>query len=892
MAPGPYGLRSLPDHFPPTESDSMLPPVPLRRACYSLAMSKEVLGQLPASDRGLASTLLQSGRISLEELARAAEAQSSLRKLGRATALADLLVEMEIVPAGDLEQSATIRVARPSGADRIGRYQIRQELGRGGMGVVWKAWDPSLGRTVAIKEILAAQVEGGEERFRLEARAAARLQHPGIVRILDFGVDGERRYLVTELVEGTSLEAMMERPVPRGVAIDIVRQVAGALGYAHENGIVHRDVKPGNILVDAQGRRAKVVDFGLAKDERGGGVTHAGTLLGTPRYMSPEQALADRPVGPATDQFALGIILYELLTGRRYHEGDSLTAILLDVAQKEPTPPSAVEPGIPRRLDQVNLRMLAGDPEDRYASLHQVEVILEGLQADLGPRRHRTPRGSGRFPRPAMAVAAALSVAVAGWILSTRAPDGGALEPPPSGEDKILSRVRADVSAAIEGKYRPADQLADQAARLEVAEALARSAVLVLPGNAEAHLLLARTLAEQGFPGEAEEACRRAVELAPRDAGARAELGALRLFDSLFERAGSRDDLAPRRDQAAADLSAALALGLADRDRFRGAITAAFLAVARKDDEGALDLVLEALEEFDGRRGLEELWFARACAPRSTERAEAYERALAICPGHVHSLMARAQLRMGAGDWTAATADLDLAARLQPRVAMHHHSLGAVSNLAKDFSKALEHFDRAIAIEPTNAAYLNNRAIARELSGDLSGAFDDYAASFAQDPAYREAQLGKARILHQRKLDDDALSELAAVLQDSPNWDRALRLRAEIETARGDTVRAGATLDEAIRAEPNDVVLHSERVNNAMAQKDWRRALEGLEELIRLGQRTADVRQVRAQCLEHRGDLAGAIADLEEALRLGPEGAKRTRIEKDLERLRARLDGR
>ncbi|MBI3096685.1 MAG: serine/threonine protein kinase [Planctomycetes bacterium] len=222
--------------------------------------------------------------------------------------------------------SRTSRSAEPGepSGQLFARYHLLEQLGHGGMGIVWRAWDPELRRVVALKQVLSAGPADAEsvDRFTREARAAARLKHDHLVAVHDVGVWNGQHYFTLDFVEGNSLDRLMRNGDPAALslrrAVEIVKSVAEALHYAHAQGIVHRDIKPANIMVDREGR-PWVMDFGLAKDvEQAGraGITLSGSLLGTPQYMSPEQASGQiERQGPLSDQFSLSVVLYELLTG-------------------------------------------------------------------------------------------------------------------------------------------------------------------------------------------------------------------------------------------------------------------------------------------------------------------------------------------------------------------------------------------------------------------------------------------------------------------------------------------------------------------------------------------------------------------------------------------------
>ena len=286
----------------------------------------------------------------------------------------------------------------------LGRYEIQRTLGKGAMGVVYEALDPRLQRTVAVKTLHRdAQPDEVVRRFLVEARAIARLSHPNIVAIYDIGEEDGMAFIAMELVRGRELASLIdadERPPPLESA-RIVGQLLQALQYAHERGVLHRDVKPGNVLLTESGD-VKLTDFGVARLADGDAErTQAGTIMGTPTYMSPEQVRGEE-VGPAADLYAAGVILYQLLTGRRPFVGDSVVALALRIVNEAPPPPSHVNPALPADWDAVVLRALAKQPADRYESATAFWVALAGIRRVTAVR-------------PAPTAAAAGQSAVHGW---------------------------------------------------------------------------------------------------------------------------------------------------------------------------------------------------------------------------------------------------------------------------------------------------------------------------------------------------------------------------------------------------------------------------------------------------------------------------------------------
>ena len=251
----------------------------------------------------------------------------------------------------------------------IGRYEVVATLGQGAMGTVYKAVDPLIERTVAIKTInlnLSKEERAEfEERFYREAKSAGRLNHSNIVTIYDVGETDDIAYIAMEYLDGESLREMLDSGVvlPVDMIGKIAARIAGALSYAHENHVVHRDIKPANIMI-TPGRDVKIMDFGIAQIPTGSR-TQLGTVLGSPKYMAPEQ-VAGQATDGRTDIFALGVVLYEMLTGTTPFNGDNLSAIMYKVLNEDPVPPSTVNPRVPPFFDRIVSRALAKRPQDRY----------------------------------------------------------------------------------------------------------------------------------------------------------------------------------------------------------------------------------------------------------------------------------------------------------------------------------------------------------------------------------------------------------------------------------------------------------------------------------------------------------------------------------------------
>jgi protein kinase-like protein len=331
----------------------------------------------------------------------------------------------------------------------LGRYEVQEEIGRGMMGVVYRALDPALGRTVALKTVsllLAVPDEdrgGFEQRFLNEARVAAGLNHPGIVVVHDVGRDpgSDSLYIALEYLEGETLSDRVKREgrLEWREALRLTAKVAEALHHAHQRQIVHRDVKPANIMVLPSGQ-PKLMDFGIAKIPAAQ-LTSAGEFFGTPSYMSPEQATGE-PLDARSDVFSLGAVLYLLLTGARAFEAPSVPAILARVAKKDPPPPSRLTPGLPPAVDDIVARALAKDSAQRYATAQMLAEDIQDVLADRTPRHRAT------------------------WT------------PPPPADETLRSSVSAEGAAAAPARSGPRPH--DDSLMLRLAEGVGARGMLVL----------------------------------------------------------------------------------------------------------------------------------------------------------------------------------------------------------------------------------------------------------------------------------------------------------------------------------------------------------------------------------------------------------------------------
>ncbi|OGD24210.1 MAG: hypothetical protein A2Y56_05975 [Candidatus Aminicenantes bacterium RBG_13_63_10] len=427
---------------------------------------------------------------------------------------------------------------------KIGKYTILGEIGRGAMGIVYKATDPYIGRTVAIKTIRfdvlgqGPEREMAQKRFMREAHSAGNLSHPNIVTIYDVGEDQGLSYIAMEFIDGSSLEELISCKTRMSLdeVIALVEKVGDALDTAHRKGVVHRDIKPANILLDAEGR-PHLVDFGIARISTST-MTQTNMIMGTPYYMSPEQ-IAGKKVDNRSDIFALGGVLYELLTGQKPFPGDTITTVIYKIMNEAPLPMRTFQKNLPEGLEAIVQKALAKEPGARYQSCralvgdlknYEALGVAETLVHELPPeaRAAAAPAAAGRagrgkkLPLFIAGGVAAVAAVVAAVLIFTGKPA------PPAGPEAVSTPPREAVVPAAHDLFLNAQALMKEKKWDEALEAFARIPAAE-PEHYEARYLSAEILFQAGRDYEAEKAFLRLTELRRNDS--RVYLRLAQLYD-------------------------------------------------------------------------------------------------------------------------------------------------------------------------------------------------------------------------------------------------------------------------------------------------------------------------------------------------------------------------
>ena len=742
--------------------------------------------------------------------------------------------------------SEEVKLALANASQRIGPYVVLSELGRGGMGVVHRCHDTRLHRDVAVKIVrnLGADSEVQLARFKQEARAAAKIRHPGIVAIHEVGEDQGQPYLVMDYVEGQTLEELLESEqlTPHRIA-ELIREIALTLDHAHSAGITHRDVKPQNIMLDSGGHTL-LMDFGLARDSSAQlHLTKTGQVLGTPMYMAPEQ-IGGSDIGPWTDVYALGAMLYRSLVDQPPFQAAEPASLFKQILMDEPQPLQRIDPTINRDLETITLRCLEKRPDRRYPSAaavaDELKRFLDGqaiLARPIG-RGEKAVRWvlKNRALAAAMAMSALVVTGAAGVVIhqaseADKAAKEGAIRAVDEANKErqaiAMAKLRTDISAVLdevrsgdllkepnESRQRRAEILSfrnPEAVRLLTSELDEVSRQLGdtkgLTQGQELYLrFLCETLAELGIPDDAVTSLGRYLETeislprSKRDqlravpAGkALCLLGgeeAERLLSDARERLGDKGPFWRQVQPTYSLTGVDPGIRAMTPDGFLGR---GVLLLEKGDIAGAI-------ADYDRAIALNpnfvRAWCARAHARKLNDDLDGaildLNRAIEIDPNDKNTFYRRGHARKDVGDLHGAVTDFSRAIEIDPNYGMAWNSRGVRRTKLREFDSAIGDFNRALEIKPDWAIVLNNRGNAKNKKGDIAGAIADYSRSIEVKPNRPAAWLNRGNA--KEKIDDidGAITDWERFLQLAPMSSGVASLRnrldrlRKLQAARGD----------------------------------------------------------------------------------------------------------
>ncbi len=811
---------------------------------------------------------------------------------------------------GPRSSSLAFRARYSSGRmlESFGPYIIEGELGSGGMGVVYRARHVELDRPCALK-VLKESIAGtgrNRERFHREALAAARLRHPGIVEVYDAGMVGDTAYIALELVDGEPLDF---EPHTLRRRVELLAEIAAAVAHAHAHGVVHRDLKPGNILVGPDGR-PRVLDFGLAHLVGSSfDLTREGSVVGTPLYMSPEQ-VEGGAIDARADVYALGGLLYLALAGQPPFRADSAAELYHHILTDDPGP----IPSAPPALFTVACKALAKDPASRYVGAREFEADLRRWLAGepiLAVPPSSASRVARLLRRRSTLVAASIGFVVAlilvvRWIDARREANRAA--------DRLTD---AQLFLPIEGEldilrmqfYRPGFRMTqDLFGRFEDIERRIRARMRDSGDSAPGHYLAGRCREVAGDGRGADREYEEALGLASDHGASLIALGRLRARRAFFDRAITRPQSA--RAQRALSEAREAAILIRRGERAGGSGAAVPLAVARMyatlierpawADE---DFIVQEYERLKSEPFSEELLIALAYAGTFEGTRQAATRAIDRMPGFVEAYLWRAFAHVRLGDRAAALHDLDLAIDINPRFAFAWFARASCRAESGRETEALADFDRALELDPSMAQARAQRAMLMARSdpaatlpdlesalksdplisetrvtrsfvlrtlGRAPEALADASRGAELDPGWSEAHLELARVLRDLGRDDELMPTLNRVLELDAACLAALLMRGEQHFARGAVGAAFADFDQAVKVDPREPHALVNRAAVHVARGEMKLAHEDLDRALALSKNLPLAYYNRARIWVAESRWPEAIAQLDRANELKP----------------------
>jgi len=790
--------------------------------------------------------------------------------------------------------------------DSIGPFEVSGLLGEGGMGRVYRARDPRLGRDVAVKVLPAELTEDADRRQRLvrEARAAAKLNHPGITTILEIGESDGATFLALELVEGETLADLVARgPLAFERVLEIGTALADALAYAHAQGVIHRDLKLANVMVDASGR-AKLLDFGLAKLDDGGGdpgdvdqsLTMPGQVLGSPTAMSPEQAAGKR-VDERSDVFSLGSLLHELCTGRPPFRRDTVMETVTAVIHERPPAIRATRKDVPVEFERVLERAMRKSTDERHGSMAELHAALASL-GGAGRARHR----------PYWAVAL-VAVAAALWLGRDLIVGADPPDPPGAGPADALPSIAVlpfeciapspsedelSFAAGLHADVRT--QLSRVAGMRVVATSSVLTALEARDGNAEVAAALGGATLLEGSVQRGGDSVRINVTLVDAASGGT-------VWSDRYDRPFTVEDLLTVQADVAAKVARALdaqlsddeatslaALPTDDTEAYTAYLRAQAHMVSSQLDEESIRLAMEDLrtaidadEDFARARAflgsmiLLETWLGDMDPARRAEADAQISRALELDPEDPEVLLADGLRLYQARDYGRATAQFEALLSRSPNHPVAWTSLAALRRRRGDFEGSLQAYTLARRLDPLDVMTTEKHATTLAMTGNRDEALKVYRQALAIHPRLRDAAVGVCLTrLMAAEGPEEAAGIVAELLAEGHDLAAADLIEVGFAARRFDVVREAVA---SMREKPGAVTPTQERL---LVAEGWAGVLAWVE---------GDAGRAREAFAEALVDLdasgaSGPLADMARSVALAGVG----RVDEAIERGEAALE--
>jgi len=774
--------------------------------------------------------------------------------------------------------SETLKPARWHAGDEIsiqaitfGKYQLEKRLGKGGMGAVYLASDPDLNRKIALK-ILLLEDEGLVERFLREARASANLKHPNIIQVYEVGTIDGRHYFTMEYIEGNSLKDLIEnkdRPLTNRLIVETISEIASALAYAHSRGIIHRDVKPQNIMVDSQGR-PYLTDFGLFKQLTGldKSLTLSGDIVGTPDYMAPEQATGKKQeIDPRSDVYALGATLYHSITGRVPFTGSDLYEVLNKVINEDPPAPSSIIKVIPRDLETICLKCLEKDRTRRYQSATEVALEIkrylqgEPITAKMTSRITKLYLKAKKNKAISISIASAsvilLAVIIALLISSART-------------SQRLEELRKDAFTSYkEGKIEQTLVACERFREITKDDEELNKLYDTVSSKVDKRTRAMKTIEQaeaSPAPDQKIQAANKALDIDPTFAEAHLLMG--RGYKAKSDEAGrSPDECRELQNKAVECFTEAIKLqpDLAYAYYERAMITA---YQWNKPEEAISDF--EMVLKYDPESNIG--YFAKGNIEKDQKRYDeaikSYTKAIEIYPKDSWSYTNRGNAHYVKGNPKSALADYDRAIELDPKSVKAYTNRGNAHYVKGNLESAVADYSKAIELDPKDAIAYNNRGIAYKIKGDLESALADYTKSIELDPKYAEAYSNRGNAYKIKGDIEKAIVDYTKSIELNPHYADAYNNRGSAYKDKGELDLAIADCNKAIELNPKYANAYNNRGIAYKNKGEIEQAIVDYTKSIELNPKYAEAYVNRGNAYKIKGDLESALADYTKAIEL------------------------
>ncbi len=853
----------------------------------------------PEDSTSLGDRAIERGLVTPSQMEECLAELRSMPDLSKKCRVAQVLLSKCLVTAEqflDLIDAEDSRPADPHVGLQIGKYRLLRRIAQGGMGTVYEARDGELGRSVAVKLIPGAQA-GPEVVARLHREGAimARLRHPNIVSVFEVGVTPDGlHYIALEYVPGSTFaNVLADSRVTLPEKLRMVEEIARAVEYAHSQGILHRDLKPANILVEGGGR-VLLTDFGLAKaDTMRDRLTRTMDVFGTPVYMAPEQVAGrTREIDARTDVYALGVILYEGVTGRLPFLGNTPNRLFHEILTLDPPTPHRCRPGISRDLEVICLKAIAKESGRRYSTAGALADDLARLRRGE-PILARPPSFTeriGRWIRRRKPVAAAALIGLAAMSLMA----GGLLHRwvQEKRERESQQRLAMHWTAILEAKRNMRQGvLAPEKARQELQESVRAmdSYVGARSKDPRGYYVRARGKLYLGDLEGAERDTRLALEVAPNFRPGWCLLGTVKVheYQALIWQGGEESFEEWRRSEGVKLLEEAAAAferapdpaqgreewnkwGLPwtlEEEILQNVGKALAMGYGRTGDrEGAKRLLLRHYE--NGTRSEEYAFWLGALSRDDQESLRWGTQALAVAQGYAEAHLAHGVLLNKIKDWNGAIREYSRAIELRSGWPPAYAYRGMSRVHLQDWSGAIEDLSEGIKLGFRQAGAFCQRGTARQAYGDLDGAMEDFARALELDPAHDHAYFARGGIRFARRDFLGAISEYSQAIERSPNLAQAFYNRAWSKSALRDHEGAIADYSRAIELRKDYAEAWFHRAGEKRSRRDERGAIEDYTEAIRIRSDHPESYCNRAGARGVLREFDGAIEDCTRAIEL------------------------